>query len=290
MGKVRIGMAGWRYAPWRGVFYPADLPQRAELEYASRRVSSIELNGSFYALQRPSSFRQWAAQTPSDFVFAVKAPRYITHVRRLLDCRKPLANFFAQGLFELGPKLGPVLWQFPPSMKYDAERFEAFFELLPHTTAAAAKLAASREARMKGRTTLAFERSRRIPHAIEVRHPSFEDRDFIRQLRRHRIAAVIADTDDRWPRIEDLTADFVYLRLHGDESLYASGYTAAALDRWARRIRAWSGGKQPRDAQRVAPGLKPARRASRDVYCYFDNDVKALAPRDAQALIGRLRA
>lgn len=288
MGKIRIGISGWRYPPWRGVFYPDDLPQRAELEYAAARLESIELNGSFYSLQRPENFAKWAEQTPARFVFSIKGPRYITHVRRLRDCRKPLANFFAQGLLALGPKLGPILWQFPPSMTYDAERFEAFFDLLPRTTADAARLAAGREGRMKGRTQLSFDRSRRVRHAVEVRHPSFEDARFIRQLRRHRIAAVLADTAGKWPRIEDVTADFLYLRLHGDEALYTSGYTRAALDRWARRIRAWSHGKEPRDAKRVAPDLTPAARKSRDVFCYFDNDQKVHSPRDAQALANRL--
>ena len=288
MGTIRIGISGWRFAPWRGAFYPDDLPQRSELAFASARFASIELNGSFYSLQRPEHFARWKAQTPRGFVFSVKAPRYITHILRLRDCRRAMANFFAQGLFELGPKLGPILWQFPPSLAYDEDVFESFLAMLPHTTADAARLAASREPRMKGRSRLAFDRSRRIRHAIEVRHASFEDPAFVRQLRRHRVAAVVADTDGRWPRIEDVTADFLYLRLHGDESLYASGYTDLALDGWARRIRAWSEGRQPRDAQRIAPGLRPTTRASRDVYCYFDNDVKVLSPRDATTLVEKL--
>ena len=285
-GKVRIGISGWRYTPWRGVFYPRDLPQRAELEFASSKFPSIELNGSFYSLQRPSHYARWARETPDDFVFSIKGGRYVTHILRLRDARQALANFFAQGLFELGPKLGPFLWQLPPTLRYDEAVLDEFLGLLPRTTAAAAKLAASRNAKLSGRTRLAFDRSRRLRHAIEVRHDSFAVPSFVRLLRRHRVAVVFADTAGRWPYFEDLTADFVYLRLHGDEELYASGYTDTALDRWAQRIAAWRDGREPRDAQRVGP-RGPSRR-SRDVYCYFDNDVKVHAPHDAHALMVRL--
>ena len=288
MGKVRIGISGWRYPPWRGVFYPQGLPQRAELEFASSKFPSIELNGSFYSLQRPATYAQWAQQTPADFVFSIKGGRYLTHIRRLREPAQALANFFAQGLFELGPRLGPFLWQFPPSLRYDEALFDTFLGLLPRTTAAAAKLASTRDARMKGRTRLAFDRSRRLRHAVEIRHDSFATESFVRLLRRHRVALVVADTAGRWPLFEDLTADFVYLRLHGDESLYASGYTDAALDRWARRIEAWRAGGQVRDARLVAPGLPSTARRSRDVYCYFDNDVKVHAPHDAHAMMLRL--
>ena len=284
--KVRIGISGWRYAPWRGVFYPRDLAQRAELAFASRKFPSIELNGSFYALQRPAHYARWARETPDDFVFSIKGGRFITHLRRLREPRQALANFFAQGLFELGPKLGPFLWQLPPTMRYDEALLDAFLGLLPRTTAAASRLARSRDARLRGRTRLAFDRSRRLRHAIEVRHDSFAVPSFVRLLRRHRVALVFADTAGRWPYFEDLTADFVYLRLHGDQELYASGYSDAALDRWARRIETWRQGRQVRDAQCVAPGTAPRR--SRDVYCYFDNDVKVHAPHDAHALMVRL--
>jgi uncharacterized protein YecE (DUF72 family) len=266
--KVRIGISGWRYTPWRGLFYPSDLPQRAELEFASSKFPTIELNGSFYSLQRPSHFARWARETPKDFVFSIKGGRFITHILRLRDARQALANFFAQGLFELGPKLGPFLWQLPPSLRYDEALIDAFLGLLPRTTAAAAKLAASRDAKVRGRARLAYDASRRLRHAIEVRHESFATTSFIRLLRRHRVAVVFADTAGRWPWFDDLTSDFVYLRLHGDEELYASGYTDEALDRWARRIRIW--------------------RRTRDVYCYFDNDVKVHAPHDAHALMRRL--
>jgi uncharacterized protein YecE (DUF72 family) len=287
-GAIRIGISGWRYPPWRGVFYPEGLTQKRELEYASRRFRSIELNGSFYSLQRPENYALWRDETPDDFVFSVKGPRFVTHIKRLRDIEKPLANFFASGLLRLGPKLGPLLWQFPPNFRWRPELFETFFELLPRSSAAALALARRRESRMHGRAALSIDVDRPLRHAIEVRHDSFRDAAFIEQLRRHRIALVVADTAGRWPLIEDVTADFMYLRLHGDEELYVSGYTRPALDRWARRISSWAQGEEPDDAARVAGSRAPPT-AARDVYCYFDNDVKVHAPFDANAL-GRLLA
>ncbi len=248
-GKVHIGISGWRYAPWRGVFYPPKLAQRLELEFASRRVQTIEINGSFYSLQRPDAYAAWHDQTPSDFVFSVKGSRYITHMKRLKNVETALANFFASGIFELGSKLGPILWQFPPAMPFDADRFAAFFELLPADTDAARRLAQRHDARVEGRASLRSGRRRRLRHAVEIRHASFIDPAFVALLRRHRIALVVADTAGRWPLLEDLTADFVYLRLHGDEQLYASGYGDAALDRWAHRIQVWATGHQVDDAR-----------------------------------------
>ena len=210
-------------------------------------------------------------------------------MRRLVDVERPLANFFASGIFNLREKLGPFLWQFPPSFGFDPERLEAFFELLPRDTASAAALARRRDARVKGRARLAIDRNRRLRHAIEVRHESFLDPAFVRLLRRQRIALVVADTAGKWPYREDVTADFMYLRLHGDTELYRSGYGAPALDRWAARIRAWAAGGEPHDAHKIAP-LAPPRRAARDVYCYFDNDAKVHAPFDARALAARLAA
>lgn len=284
---LHIGISGWRYTPWRGVFYPRELAQRRELEYASRQFRSIELNGSFYSLQRPRSYAQWYAQTPEDFVFAVKAPRYITHVRRLREIDRPLANFFASGLFELREKLGPILWQFPPSLRFDEELFEDFLSQLPRDTETAANLARRREPWMRGRCTLAIDRRRRLRHAVEIRHESFCDPHFIRLLRRHHVAAVFADTAGKWPYFEDVTADFLYLRLHGDQELYASGYTPKTLERWAARIRQWSQGREPENPRRLLDSAAP-KRARRDVYCYFDNDIKVKAPRDARALMQRL--
>jgi uncharacterized protein YecE (DUF72 family) len=284
---IRIGISGWRYTPWRGVFYPDKLPQRRELEYASRMLPTIEINGSFYSLQRPEFYAQWAADTPDDFVFAVKGPKYITHMRRLKEIETPLANFLASGVFELGPKLGPILWQFPPMLPFKPERFEAFFAQLPHDTDAAAEIAARHDKRMEGRTSLEPDAKRRLRHAVEIRHESFADATFIALLRKYRIALVVADTAGRWPLLEDLTSDFVYLRLHGDKELYASGYSDAALERWATRIRTWSEGGQVDDARLASP--KPApKRAKRDVYTYFDNDVKVHAPYDAATLMRKL--
>lgn len=288
MTEIRIGISGWRYTPWRGVFYPEDLPQRLELHYASRVLPSIEINGSFYSLQYPESYLRWCEDTPAGFVFAVKGPRFITHMKKLKDVEAPLANFFASGVFHLGRKLGPILWQFPPNFRFDPARLTKFFELLPRDTAAALKLARKRDARMKGRSRLAIDVNRPLRHAIEIRHDSFCDREFIELLREHNIALVIAETAQRFPMLHDITADFVYMRLHGDKELYRSGYSDRALNRWARRIEAWHRGSEPRDAQKILK-RKPPTSKPRDVYCYFDNtDVKLRAPVDAQALIRKL--
>lgn len=284
MAKARIGISGWRYAPWRGVFYPEDLVQREELAYASRKLASIEINGSFYSLQRPSSYVRWREATPRGFVFAVKAPRYITHIRRLRHAEDGLANFFASGVLCLREKLGPILWQLPPSLHYREDVLEAFLEQLPKDTERAAAMARRHAGLPKERMAWEADRKRRLRHALEVRHESFCDPDCIAQLRRHGVALVVADTAKRWPLLEDVTAGFMYLRLHGDKELYASGYTPAALRAWAKRLRAWMKGGQPRDAQRVAAESKPPKRASRDVYVYFDNDQKVCAPFDAMTL------
>ncbi|MGY4829481.1 DUF72 domain-containing protein [Sphaerotilaceae bacterium SBD11-9] len=284
---IRIGISGWRYAPWRRVFYPEKLPQKRELAYASRMLPSIEINGSFYSLQSPALYAQWHEDTPDDFVFAVKGPKYITHMRRLKEIETPLANFFANGLFELKHKLGPILWQFPPQLPFKPERFEAFFALLPHDTEAAAEIAARHGEQVEGRMSLEPHGKRKMRHAVEIRHPSFIDPGFIALLRRYRIALVVADTAGKWPLLEDLSADFVYLRLHGDKELYASGYGDAALERWAARIRTWSQGRQVRNAHLASD--KPApERAHRDVFAYFDNDVKVHAPYDAATLARKL--
>jgi len=266
---IRIGISGWRYEPWRGVFYPEGLPQRRELEFAARHFPSVEINGSFYSLQRPEYYQDWHDATPHGFVFAVKGSRYITHLRRLKDIEHPLANFFASGLFNLRDKLGPFLWQFPPMFRFDAERLGQFFSKLPRTTQQALSLARRRDARLKGRARLAIDVYRKLRHAIEIRHPSFMCKEFTALLREHDIGLVVADTAGKWPRMFDVTSDFVYVRLHGDVKLYSSGYTRRALAQWARRIRAWD-------------------RAGKDVYVYFDNDMKVKAPFDALNLMRRL--
>lgn len=280
-GDIRIGISGWTYAGWRGRFYPDDLPQRRELEYAASKFRSIEINGSHYSLQRPEYFQQWYDATPDDFVFAVKGSRYITHMRRLRDIETALANFFAQGLLKLNEKLGPILWQFPPRFVYRRERLEPFFELLPRTMREAAKLARKHDERLEGRAWTKADGDRAVRHAIETRHDSFCDPDLIRLLRRRKIARVVADTVD-WPLLMDVTTDFIYCRLHGSKQLYSSGYGPKALDTWAKRVLAWSKGRDAPDGKRV--GTPAPKRASRDVFVYFDNDAKVRAPFDALAL------
>jgi uncharacterized protein YecE (DUF72 family) len=288
VAMIRIGISGWRYAPWRGAFYPRDLPQRAELQYASRHFSTIEINGSFYSLQRPESYSQWYDETPDGFVFSLKGGRYITHMLRLREVEEPLANFLASGVFNLREKLGPILWQFPPNLKYERERVERFFRLLPRDTESARALARRRSAWMKGRVRLAIDAHRPLRHAVEVRHESFRDPSFIDLLREQRIALVIAETAGEWPMAQDVTADFIYMRLHGDKELYRSGYSDRALSRWAQRIRAWHEGSEPSDADKSS-AAKPPSQEPREVYCYFDNtDVKLRAPVDAQSLMRKL--
>jgi uncharacterized protein YecE (DUF72 family) len=282
-GQVRIGISGWRYEPWRGVFYPSDLAQRRELAFASRALPSIEINGSFYALQKPSSYAQWHDDTPEGFVFSVKAPKYITHVRRLREVEEPIANFFASGVLALKDKLGPILWQFPPSFAFDADLFESFLRQLPHDTEAASRIARHRSDFMEGRDLLDTDARRPLRHAVEIRHKSFADPAFATMLRQHRVALVVADTAGKWPLIEEVSSDFMYLRLHGDEVLYASGYSDEALARWARRIEAWREGRQPSDAATLTDHTPSA--SPRDVYCYFDNDIKVKAPFDAAKLM-----
>lgn len=286
-GHIRIGISGWRYTPWRKDFYPPGLVQAMELAFASRAVSSIEINGSFYSLQTPERYAQWRDETPDDFVFSVKAPRYITHVRRLKDIEEPLANFFASGPLQLDDKLGPILWQFPPNMPFDEGRFARFLQLLPQDKHAARDCARHCSARLKHHDMPTITGHQRLRHAVEIRNDSFLCEAFIDLLREHRVALVVADTAGKWPYIEELTSDFVYLRLHGDAELYSSGYTSKALERWAKRIECWSRGGQPDDAHRVSERA-PAARQSRDIYCYFDNDQKVRAPYDARRLLGRL--
>ena len=266
---ARVGISGWRYPPWRGVFYPPGLPQRSELAYAAGALDTIEINGTFYSLQRPELFTAWYEQTPPGFVFSVKGPRFITHMKRLLEPYTPLANFFASGPLALKEKLGPVLWQLPPTLGFDADRLAAFCALLPRTTGEAATLAAEHDERLAGRSLTDADADRPLRHALEVRHPSFLTPDFTALLREHDVAVVVADTAGRWPLIREQTAGFAYVRLHGDVELYTSGYDDAALDAWATTVREWTG-------------------RGTDVFVYFDNDVKVRAPFDALALAARL--
>lgn len=271
MADVRVGISGWVYPGWRGGFYPAGLVHREELRYAAEHLTSIEINGSFYALQKPSSFVKWRDETPDGFVFAVKGGRYITHVRRLLDVEIPLANFCASGVLGLRDKLGPILWQLPPNMQFDAARLDTFLAGLPRTTTAACTLAERRDDKLSDDRVLAVtDAERPIRHALEVRHPSFAVPEVVSIAREHGVALVLADTAGRYPRIDENTTDFAYARLHGDAELYASGYTDEALDRWAEKVRGWTD-----------EGL--------DAFVYFDNDMKGYAPFDAMGLLDRLR-
>jgi uncharacterized protein YecE (DUF72 family) len=270
-GTIRVGISGWTYPPWRGVWYPQGLAHRRELEFASRRLSSIEVNGSFYALQRPASWQAWREQSPADFLFSVKGGRFITHMKKLRDVETPLANFFASGLLALGDKLGPLLWQLPPNLGFDAGRMEDFLSMLPRTTIEAARLAEQHDGRLEGRAWTTTDADRPVRHAVEVRHPTYEADAFLDVLRAHRVAVVTADTAGRWPLLLEPTTDLAYVRLHGDAELYVSGYDDAALDLWAERVRTWQG-------------------SGADVVVYFDNDVKVRAPFDAQRLAERLGA
>jgi uncharacterized protein YecE (DUF72 family) len=284
-GTIRIGISGWRYEPWRGVFYPPTLRQQDELAYASRRLSTVEINGSFYSLQRAASYRQWALATPPGFVFALKGSRYITHMLKLRNAEAALANFFASGPLALGGKLGPILWQFPARFHFDPERLDAFFQMLPRSMTEALSLARRHDQRLAGRAHLEVDGDRPIRHAIEIRSDTFRDPAFIALLEAHDIALVCADTVD-WPLLMDLTSDFVYCRLHGSVELYNSRYTEDELDRWAARVRAWSAGEPMRDGNFVVgPELRPR---PRDVYVYFDNTDKLHAPDNARSLMQRL--
>ena len=267
---MRVGISGWRYPAWRGDFYPKGLPQRRELEYAGEHLTSIEINGSFYSLQRPTSYAAWRAAVPDDFVFAVKGPRYVSHLKRLKDVEVPLANFFASGVLALGPKLGPVLWQLPENFRFDAGVLEAFLSGLPRTTIAAAELAQRHDDKVPDdRALTAAEVDRPIHYALEFRSSTFATAEATDLLRRHEVATVLADTAGRWPRVEQDTGPLRYARLHGDQELYASGYTDRALDAWAERCRGWA-------------------ESGQDVFVYFDNDMKGYAPHDAMGLIERL--
>lgn len=264
-GEARIGTSGWRYPRWRGDFYPPGLPQRRELEHIGSRLSTVELNGSFYSLQRPESYRRWRESVPGGFVFAVKGSRYVTHMLRLRDAGTALANFFASGPLALGSALGPILWQLPEREAFDEEVLSEFLSALPRSASAALELARRHDDRVEGRAWLEIEEDRPLRHAIEPRSPSFGASEALRLLERHGVAMTVADTAGRFPRFDAVTADFVYVRLHGAQELYRSGYTEAEIREWADRVRAWTDD-------------------GRDVYVYFDNDAAGHAPHDALAL------
>jgi uncharacterized protein YecE (DUF72 family) len=288
VATITIGTSGWSYKHWRGRFYPSGLRQRDELAWLADQLDSVELNGTFYSLQRPDSFRAWYAQTPPAFSFAVKGSRFISHNKKLRDADTALANFFASGVLLLREKLGPIVWQLPERMRFDPNRLEEFLMVLPRDTVAAAELAARHDARVDNRNWTETDEKRPMRYALEPRSLTFFTAECVDILRRHDVALVVADSG-RWPLFEEVTASFVYLRLHGSPQTYASRYSDAALDRWATAIAAWARGSQPEDARRVTDLPLPARRR-RDVYCYFDNDSDAHAPGDAVRLLDRLRA
>lgn len=271
MGRIKVGISGWSYRAWRGDFYPQGLRQRDELAYAAERLGTIEVNGSFYSLQRPTSYAAWRDAVPDGVELAVKGGRFITHMKKLRDVEAPLANFFASGVLALGDKLGPVLWQLPERLAFDAERMAGFFDLLPRTAGAAAALAGRHDDKLaddRALTTVTGDPDQPIRHVLEFRHRSFCEAEAIELLRAHDVGCVVADTAGRWPQAEAVTSDVVYVRLHGDTELYTSGYSPAALDRWAERCRGWA--------------------EQADVYVYFDNDARGHAPHDAVALQERL--
>jgi len=274
IGRAYVGTSGWRYPSWRGDFYPKGLRQKDELAYLAGRMNTVEINGSFYSLQSPDSFRRWHDATPDDFVFGVKGGRYLTHMLRLRGTDQAMANFFASGVLLLAEKLGPVLWQLPERLEFDAEALEAFCSSLPTSVGAAARLARSHDEKVKRAEVPKTTHDAKLLHALEPRHPSFRDDRAVGILRKHGVALVLADTAGRFPVFDEPTADLVYVRLHGGEELYASGYDARSLRGWAERVR--------RQAESGA--------GERDVYVYFDNDARGHAPHDAIAMARLLGA
>ncbi|WP_428486472.1 DUF72 domain-containing protein [Rhodopila sp.] len=285
-GIIRIGISGWTYAPWRGGFYPRGLKREHELAYAASRFRAIEVNATFYGPQRPDTFANWADQVPANFVFTIKAPRFITHVRRLQDAEAPIASFIASGLLRLDIHLGPILWQLPANFRFDPVRLEPFLRLLPHDTKAAAELGRRYDTRSRAAEWLEVTSGRPLRHALESRHESFRSPDCIALLRAHDVALVCGHSV-KWPRLRDLTSDFAYCRLQGSKELDANGYDNAALDELACRIKAWAAGEEAPEASRTGGVAHPRKR---DVFVLFDNDLRVRAPANAMELIRRLRA
>lgn len=282
---IEVGISGWTYAGWRGTFYPKKWPHHRELEFASQELPSIEINGTFYSLQRPTSYLNWYQMTPLDFIFSVKANRYITHVKKLNDVEIPMANFFASGILHLKEKLGPILWQLPPSLGFHPEKIQQFFRLLPKDFEAAKTLAKKNEL-SPDRTMTKIDFNFPLRHALEVRHDSFMNPWFIDLLKEYNVAVVFADTAGKWPYIEDITSDFIYVRLHGDTELYVSGYENENLNFWSKRILAWQEGLEVTNQLKISEEIAPKVR--RDVFIYFDNDAKVRAPVDAKNLIKKV--
>jgi uncharacterized protein YecE (DUF72 family) len=271
--QILVGISGYDYKPWRGTFYPEEVPAKRWLEYASSRFNSIELNGTFYSLKSPAVFERWVSETPDKgFVFAVKGGRFITHNLKLRNVDTALGNFFASGVLALGRKTGPFLWQLPGTYRFDPERMDSFMKQLPRSASEGEAVARQHDARLRRGALLEAEARVPFRHAFEVRHESYFHEEFYAILREHRCAFVVADTAGRFPYAEEVTADFVYVRLHGSQELYASGYSDVELDEWTRKVERWR--------------LGPDR--PRDVYVYFDNDAKVHAPFDAARLAERV--
>ena len=265
MTQLRIGISGYDYKPWRGSFYPLELPARRWLEYASRIFTTIELNGTFYSLKSPAVFSRWISETPDDFLFAIKGSRFITHNLKLRNCETALGNFFASGILLLGHKTGPFLWQLPATYSFDADRIRSFIAMLPRNSHEAERTAAQHDHRLKRGACVTAATVVDYRHAFEVRHPSYFTGAFFSLLEELGCGFVIADTAGKFPYAEAVTTDFVYVRLHGSRAIYASSYSDTELKAWALKVKRW---------QRKG-----------DVYVYFDNDIKTYAPFDALRLI-----
>ena len=263
-GEIRIGIGGWTFAPWRGVFYPKGLPHAKELAYASERLTSIEVNGTFYSSQKPETFRKWASEVPKGFVFSIKGSRFVTNRRVLAEAGDSIKRFFDSGVTELGDHLGPLLWQFAPFKKFDPADFGKFLEALPE--------------KFDGRT---------LRHVIEVRHPSFLVPEFIAMLRQFKMAPVYTD-HVTYPNIADITSDFVYARLQRGEDDVPTAYPPKQIGEWAKRLQTWAEGKEPKDLERTDTKHK-LKTQPRDVFAYVIHEGKIRAPGGAMALIERLK-
>ncbi len=264
-GNIYVGVGGWTFEPWRGVFYPKGLPHARELNYAGQHLTSIEINGTFYRTQTPATFRKWASEVPDGFVFAVKGVRYVTNRRVLAEAEKSLTIFLDSGVIELGERLGPLIWQFQPTKKFDPDDFEKFLTLLP-----------------------AKHRGVNLRHVVEVRHDSFCTAEFVALARKHSVAICYSE-HDTYPEIADITADFIYARLQKGKDSVTTGYPAKALDQWTTRIATWAKGGTPKDLPIFDKKRTPPPK-SRDVFVYFIHEGKVRAPAAAMALIERLKA
>ena len=287
MPDIRIGISGWTYDGWKNNFYPEKLPKKKELEYASRQVNSIEVNGTFYRLMKPKSFQNWYEQTPRDFLFSLKANRYITHVRQLKDIDEPLSNFFASGPLCLGKKLGPILWQFPPSLSLKDDRFEKFLKKIPRTSKDIAKLAKKHSEKVEGASWTQTKIDIPVRHAFEFRHPSFKNKDFLSMLREYDVALVFADSGEHSLNLEDITSSFIYARLHGEGAKFKKGYPKALIKKWSENIKSWTAGALPKTSPTLLD--KKPKKQKRDCFIYFDNDAKAYAPANARELLKQLK-